>query len=78
MYRTEVMKITSKIVQFFLQKIGVKINPNKIKKLNDLGFIFIEKIIVNLDKLYSFYLDFYDEMIKNEITIKFKIKMIRM
>lgn len=63
------MKITSKLVQFLLQKIGIKFNPNKLKKFNDLGFIFIEKFIINLDKLYSLYFDFYDKMIDNEIIL---------
>ena len=52
-----------------MQKIGIKLDPNKLKKFNDLGFIFIEKFIINLDKLYSLYLDFYDLMIENEITL---------
>ena len=58
-----------KIIDFLLKKIGVKLDPNKLKKFIDFGFIFIEKIIVNLDKLYPIYFDFYDEMIKNEIIL---------
>ncbi len=52
-----------------MQKIGIKLNPHKLKKFNDLGFIFIEKFIINIDKLWSLYLDFYNEMIENEITL---------
>ena len=58
-----------RIIDFFLQKIGVKLNPYKLKKLIDFGFIFIEKTIVNLDKLYPIYFDFYNEMIEKEIIL---------
>lgn len=65
----EVTKIPSKLVRFFLEKIVVKLDPHKLKKFTDLGFIFIEKFIINLDKLYSLYFDFYKEMIENEIIL---------
>jgi cyclopropane fatty-acyl-phospholipid synthase-like methyltransferase len=61
--------ITSKIIQFFMQKIIMKLDQHKLKKYADLIFIFIEKTLVNFDKLYDFYFDFYSEMIKNEITL---------
>jgi len=69
MYITEVIKITPKLIQFFLQKIGVKFDSKKLKKIIDWGFIFSEKVIVKLDKLYFIYFNFYDEMIKNEIIL---------
>ena len=65
----EAITITSKLVQFFLEKIGVKFDSYKLKKFNDLGFIVIEKIVVKLDKLLPFYLDFYRVMVENEINL---------
>jgi len=58
-----------KIIQFFLQKIGIKFDAHKLKKIIDLGFIITEKIVVKLDKILPFYLDFYKTMIENEIKI---------
>ena len=68
-YLTEVTKIISKLVRFFVEKIGIKLDPHKFKKFNDLGFIITEKILIKLHKLRPLYFDFYDEMIKNEIKL---------
>lgn len=65
----EVTKIPSKLVQFILQKIAIKLDYHKLKKFVDLGFIFIEKAVVNLDKLHSIYYDIYDKMVENEINL---------
>jgi len=62
-------KILSKIVQFFLEKISVKLDADKLKKFNDLMFIFVENIIVNLEKIIPIYLDFYKSMTENEIRL---------
>jgi len=59
----------SKLIDFVLQKISIKFDIHKLKKFNDLGFIVIEKIIVNLDRLLESYLDFYEEMVENEINL---------
>lgn len=59
----------SKIVQFLLQKIGIKLDAHKLKKYIDLGFIVIEKILVKFQKLYPLYFDFYGEMTENEINL---------
>ena len=59
----------SKIVQFLLQKIGIKLDAHKLKKFIDLGFIVVEKILVKFRKLYPLYFDFYDEMTENEINL---------
>lgn len=58
-----------KIIQFFLQKIGIKLDAQKLKKFIDLGFIIVEKILIKFQKLHPLYFDFYDEMTKNEINL---------
>ena len=65
----EVNKITSKLVRFLLEKIGIKLDAHKLKKFIDLGFIIVEKILVKFWKLYPLYFDFYDKMTKNEIKL---------
>jgi 2-polyprenyl-3-methyl-5-hydroxy-6-metoxy-1,4-benzoquinol methylase len=62
-------RITSKFIHSFLEKIGVKLDPYKIKKYVDFSFIIIEKAIVNLQKLQYVYFDFYSDIIKNEIAL---------
>ena len=59
----------SKIVEFFLENISIKFDAHKLKKFVDLGFVLFEKIIAKLSKLFVFYLDFYDDMIENEIIL---------
>ena len=59
----------TKIIDFFLERISVKLDAHKLKPLVDIIFIFSEKIIVKLEKLLSFYLDFYETMIENEIKL---------
>lgn len=58
-----------KIMDFFLKKISVKLDAHKLKFLVDLLFILSEKIIVKLEKLLPFYLDFYETMVENEIKL---------
>jgi len=58
-----------KLISFVVEKISVKFDFHKLKKLNDLGFIIVEKIVVNLDGLLPVYLDFYKEMVENEIIL---------
>lgn len=58
-----------KIIDFFLERISVKLDAHKLKPLVDIIFIFSEKIIVKLEKLLSFYLDFYETLIENEIKL---------
>jgi precorrin-6B methylase 2 len=65
----EDIKIISKLVRFFLEKIGIKLDAHKLKKFIDLEFIIIEKIVAKLNKLHPLYLDFYGEMIENEINL---------
>jgi len=65
----EDIKIKSKLVRFLLEKIGIKLDAHKLKKFIDLEFIIIEKIVVRLEKLFPFYLDFYKEIVENEITL---------
>jgi len=62
-------KITSRFIHSFLEKIGVKLDPYKIKKFVDFSFIIIEKVIVNLQQLQYIYFDFYSDIIKNEIDL---------
>jgi ubiquinone/menaquinone biosynthesis C-methylase UbiE len=59
----------SKLVKFILQDVSVKLDIHKLKKFNDLGFIILEKIIVNLDGLLPSYIDFYEEMVENETNL---------
>ena len=59
----------TKIIDFFLGKISVKLDAHKLKPIVDIVFIFSEKIIVRLEKLLSFYLNFYETMIENEIKL---------
>ena len=59
----------SKIINFLLQKISIKLDAHKLKKFVDLVFIIIEKILVKFRKLHPFYFDFYDEMTENEINL---------
>jgi 2-polyprenyl-3-methyl-5-hydroxy-6-metoxy-1,4-benzoquinol methylase len=56
-------------VYFIVGKISTKFNIHKFKKIIDLEFIIIEKIIVKLHKLIPFYLDFYQEIVENEIRL---------
>jgi len=65
----ERIRKSSRLVQFFLEKIGAKLDYHKLKKLVDFGFVLTEKLIVNLDKLHFIYLDIYDDMIENEINL---------
>jgi len=58
-----------KINDFLFQKIGIKLDYHKLKKIIDFGFILIEKAIVSLDKLHFIYFDVYDKMIENEIAL---------
>lgn len=41
----------------------------RLKKLSNIIFVIIEKLVVKLDKLLPFYLRFYDEMVSNEIKM---------
>jgi len=52
-----------------LEKISVKLDAHKLKKINDLMFILVEKFTVNFDKLITVYLDFYKPMLENEIAL---------
>jgi len=56
-----------KVIEYILKKIVVKFNAQKLKKINDFLFIFIEKIVVKLDKLIYIYLDFYKPIVINEL-----------
>ena len=58
-----------KAVNFILKKIGIKFDAFKLKKTVDFGFVIVEKIIVKLCKLQTFYLDFYKEMVDTEIKL---------
>jgi len=58
-----------KLSSFVLEKISIKFNVQKLKKLVDFGFIIIEKIVVKLNKLLLIYLDFNEKMIENEIKL---------
>jgi hypothetical protein len=57
------------MISFLLIRIGIKFDAYKLKKLIDLVFIFIEKIITNLNKLIPYYLDFYEEIVNREIDM---------
>lgn len=50
-----------------MEKISIKIDSHKLKKINDFLFIFIENIVIKLDKIVPIYLDFYKPMVENEI-----------
>jgi len=52
-----------------ISKVIVKFDNTKLKKLIDLIFILAEKIVVKLNKLLPFYLDFYEDMVENEIIL---------
>lgn len=54
---------------FVISKVIVKFDNTKLKKLIDLIFILAEKIVVKLNKLLPFYLDFYEDMVENEIIL---------
>jgi len=58
-----------KTVNFMLEKIGIKFDAFKLKKTVDFSFVIVEKIIVKLCKLQTFYLDFYNEMVDTEIKL---------
>jgi len=62
-------RITSKLIFLFMEKVGVKLESYKIKRLIDFSFIFVENLIVNLDKLHDTYFDYYSDIITNEINI---------
>ena len=62
-------KIILKIVHFFLEKISIKLDADKLKKLSDLVFILIEYIIIKFDKIIPIYLDFHIPIIENEIKL---------
>jgi len=52
-----------------LEKIGIKLDAHKLKKSTDFTFVFVEKIVLKFKKLLPPYLDFYNEMVKNEIAL---------
>lgn len=54
---------------FFIQQISIKFDIHKLKKFIDLIFIFVEKIVIKLNKIVPFYLDFYQQMVENEIRL---------
>lgn len=58
-----------KLVDFFLGNISVKLDVNKLKPVVDIIFVYSEKIIVKLERLLPFYLDFYENMVENEIKL---------
>lgn len=62
-------KIILKISKFFLEKISIRLDAHKLKKINDLIFILVENIVIQLDKIIPIYLDFYKPIMENEITI---------
>ena len=62
-------KTMNPIIQFLLQRIGVKMNAQKLKIYISIVFIISEKIFVKFEKLLPFYLDFYIEMIEDEINL---------
>jgi ubiquinone/menaquinone biosynthesis C-methylase UbiE len=64
-----VTPIISKFIQLISERIGLKFDIHKLKKINDFCFVIIEKIIIKLQKLHPLYLDFYNEMIENEIRL---------
>lgn len=50
-----------------MEKISIKLDSHKLKKINDFLFIFIENILIKFDKIVHIYLDFYKPMVENEI-----------
>lgn len=58
-----------KIISFIIEKVGIKFDPFKIKKLVNKIFIISEKIIIKLPSLITPYLGFYNEMINKEIKL---------
>jgi len=52
-----------------LEKISIKLDAHKLKKINDLIFILVENIVVKLDKIIPVYLEYYKPIMENEITI---------
>lgn len=61
--------IFRKISRFFLDKIVVKFDAFKIKKIVDYFFIIMEKIVFKIDDLLPIYLSFYENMIENEVSL---------
>ena len=58
-----------KIIRAFLDNVGIKFDPFKIKKIVDCFFVLVEKTIIKIDGFLSFYLSFYEQMIENEIEL---------
>jgi precorrin-6B methylase 2 len=58
-----------RIIFFILERTILKFDFQKLKKFNDLGFIFVEKILVKFSKLHPLYFEFYNEIIDNEIKL---------
>ena len=52
-----------------MEKISVKLDAHKLKKINDLIFILVENIVIKLDRIVPIYLDFYEPIMENEIAI---------
>ncbi len=62
-------KFQSKLLKFILEKIGVKLDTHKLKIPVDFSFILVEKVVIKLDKMLPFYLDFYRDMVDKEISL---------
>ncbi len=58
-----------RIISFIIERTSVNFDIHKLKKINDLGFIIVEKILVKFRNLHPLYFDFYDEMTENEIKL---------
>jgi len=56
-------------VNLFLKSFSKSFDMPRLKWLSDFTFVILEKIAVGLDKLFPFYLSFYDNMISNEIQM---------
>ena len=52
-----------------MEKIVIKFDVNKLKKIDDFIFILVENIVVKIDKIIQIYLDFYKPIIENEISL---------
>lgn len=59
--------ILMRLFYFIVEQISIKFYMIRLKKITDLFFVLVEKIMGFLDKLMPFYLDFYQDMVYNEI-----------
>jgi len=62
-------KIFSIFQNIIFHHIGKKIRPGSLKGFMDKTFVIFEKVAFNFEKIANFYLEIYEDMIENELSM---------